>query len=65
MQAVASAGQLGVPVAAVALGVQTATLLPGEGPAILVGALLTVAAAALALGRLAGRASAGTVRAPR
>ncbi|MGO4298822.1 cation:proton antiporter [Leifsonia sp. RAF41] len=52
-QTVASAGQLGVPVAAVTLGVQTATLLPGEGPAILVGALLTIAAAAFALGRLA------------
>ena len=56
MQAAASAGQLGVPVAAVTLGVQTGSLLPGEGPAILVGALLTVAVAALALGRTAARA---------
>ena len=58
-QAIASAGQLGVPVAAVTLGVQTGALLPGEGPAILVGALLTIAAAALGLGRVAGRMRSG------
>lgn len=48
-QAVASAGQLGVPVAAVALGVETKALLPGEGAAILLGALLAVVASSAAV----------------
>ncbi|WP_374008428.1 cation:proton antiporter [Leifsonia sp. LS-T14] len=48
-QAIASSGQLGVPVAAVALGLQSGGLLPGEGSAILLGALISVVAAALAV----------------
>lgn len=56
LQAVAAAGQLGVPVAAVALGIQTGTLLPGEGSAILLGALVTVGTSAVAIGVLARRA---------
>ncbi|MDQ4212595.1 cation:proton antiporter [Microbacterium capsulatum] len=59
-QTVASAGQLGVPVAAVALGVQTKALLPGEGAAIVLGALVaivcsSVAVAAVSRGRTAVR----------
>ncbi|MDR6970760.1 cation:proton antiporter [Leifsonia shinshuensis] len=54
-QAIVSGGQLGVPVAAVALGLQVGGLRPGEGSAILLGALLTVAAAALLVGRIPGR----------
>ncbi|WP_431218959.1 cation:proton antiporter [Leifsonia xyli] len=48
-QAVVSAGQLGVPVAAVALGLQAGGLLPGEGAALLLGALISVVASALAV----------------
>ena len=48
-QTVASAGQLGVPVAAVALGVETRTLLPGEGAAILLGALVAVVSSTAAV----------------
>ena len=54
-QAVVSAGQLGVPVAAVALGLQAGGLLPGEGSALLLGALISVAVAAVAVGALARR----------
>ncbi|MDL9981239.1 cation:proton antiporter [Microbacterium sp. ASV49] len=50
LHAVASAGQLGVPIAAVALGIQTRALQPGEGAAILLGALLTIAFSAGAAG---------------
>lgn len=57
LQSVAAAGQLGVPVAAVALGIQTGTLLPGEGSAILLGALVTVGTSAAAIGAL-GRSAA-------
>ena len=42
------AGQLGVPVAAATLGTQTHSLAPGEAPALMLGALLTIAAAAIA-----------------
>jgi len=42
-----SSAQLGVPVAATTVGAQLGVLRPGEGPALLVGALVTVAAAAL------------------
>jgi Kef-type K+ transport system membrane component KefB len=56
LQAVASAGQLGVPIAAVALGIQTRALQPGEGAAILLGALLTVATSAVATGLASRRA---------
>jgi Kef-type K+ transport system membrane component KefB len=50
LQAAASAGQLGVPVAAVTLGIQTHALAPGEDGAILLGALLTVAVSAATIG---------------
>jgi Kef-type K+ transport system membrane component KefB len=43
--AVAASAQLGVPIAAVALGAQRHLLRPGEPAAILLGALLTIAAA--------------------
>jgi Kef-type K+ transport system membrane component KefB len=52
MQAVASSGQLGVPLAAVALGIETSSLAPGEGAGILLGSLLTVAVSAVAAGRV-------------
>lgn len=52
-QAVASAGQLGVPVAAVTLGLQTHTLAPGEGGAILLGALVSVATSAVSVAAVA------------
>ncbi|MFF1634183.1 cation:proton antiporter [Leifsonia sp. NPDC058248] len=55
MQAVASAGQLGVPVAAVTLGIQSGALQPGEDAALLLGALITVAVSAAATGSLARR----------
>lgn len=57
-QAVASAGQLGVPVAAVALGVETATLLPGEGAAILLGALVAVVSSSIAVATVSRRTAA-------
>lgn len=55
--AVLSAAQLGVPVAAAALGHQLGVLEPGEGAALLLGALSTIAAATIAA-RLAGKAGA-------
>jgi Kef-type K+ transport system membrane component KefB len=45
---VMSAGQLGVPVAAAALGVQLRLLAPGEDAALLLGALITVASTTIA-----------------
>jgi Kef-type K+ transport system membrane component KefB len=45
---VLSAAQLGVPVAAASIGTQLDVLLPGEGAALLLGALITIAASALA-----------------
>lgn len=51
--AVLSAAQVGVPVAAAALGRQLGILRPGEGPAILLGALVTIAASAVVASRLA------------
>jgi Kef-type K+ transport system membrane component KefB len=45
--ALLAAAQLGVPVAAATVGAQLGVLHPGEGPALLLGALVTVAAAAL------------------
>ena len=56
IQAIASAGQLGVPVAAVTLGIQSGALEPGEDAALLLGALITVAVSAAATGSLARRA---------
>lgn len=46
--AVMSAGQLGVPVAAAALGVQLHLLAPGEDAALLLGALVTITATTVA-----------------
>ncbi|HEY0260125.1 MAG TPA: cation:proton antiporter [Lacisediminihabitans sp.] len=46
--AVMSAGQLGVPVAAAALGTQLHLLEPGEDAALLLGAIITIGATALA-----------------
>ena len=54
-QTIASAGQLGVPVAAVAVGVQAKALLPGEGGAILLGALVAVVASSLATAAVSWR----------
>lgn len=52
MQAISSSGQLGIPIAAVALGIETSALTPGEGAGILFGALITVAVSAFAAGRV-------------
>ena len=59
-QAVASSGQLGVPVAAVALGVETKALLPGEGAAILLGALVAVVASSAAVAVVSRRNAASS-----
>ena len=50
---VLSAAQLGVPVAAASIGTQLHVLLPGEDAALLLGALVTMAASALAGSRAA------------
>ncbi|ARC58370.1 Na(+)/H(+)-K(+) antiporter GerN [Frondihabitans sp. 762G35] len=63
-QAVAAAGQLGVPVAAVTLGIQAGTLRPGEGAAILLGALVTVGVSAAATGAVARRRRSETAVVP-
>ncbi|MES2170733.1 MAG: cation:proton antiporter [Actinomycetota bacterium] len=55
---VTSGGQLGVPVAAAALGVQLKLLQPGEDAALLLGALVTIVATTLAAGLYARRTSA-------
>ncbi|GIT81785.1 hypothetical protein LLS1_34540 [Leifsonia sp. LS1] len=47
--AAATAGQLGVPVAAVTLGLHSHVLAPGEDGAILLGAVLTIAVSAFAV----------------
>ena len=57
--AVLASAQLGVPVAAATLGEQLGVLAPGEAAALLLGALITIAAAAVA-GRLARRAEGAT-----
>ena len=54
--AILASAQLGVPVAAATLGTQLGVLKPGEDAALLLGALLTIAAATVA-GRLAARAT--------
>jgi Kef-type K+ transport system membrane component KefB len=51
--AVLAAGQLGVPVAAAAVGVQLHVLAPGEPAALLLGALITVGTTAAAAARAA------------
>lgn len=50
---VLSAAQLGVPVAAASIGTQLHVLLPGEDAALLLGALVTIAASAVAGSRAA------------
>lgn len=50
--AVLSAAQLGVPVSAVTLGTQLHVFSPGEAPAIILGALITIGSAAIAGPRL-------------
>lgn len=59
-----AAAQLGVPVAAATLGTQLDLLRPGEAPAIVLGALVTIALSVAAGSVLAGRRSgaAGPVR---
>ncbi|WP_019932112.1 cation:proton antiporter [Nocardia sp. BMG111209] len=57
-----AAAQIGVPVAAVTIGTQAHVLVAGEGAAIMLGVLITIAAAALAGGR-AGRGT-GTPATP-
>jgi Kef-type K+ transport system membrane component KefB len=52
---VLSAAQLGVPVAAASIGTQLQVLLPGEAAALLLGALITIAASAVAGSRAARR----------
>nr|WP_281369852.1 cation:proton antiporter [Leifsonia psychrotolerans] len=55
LHAVASAGQLGVPIAAVTLGIQNGILKPGEDAGILVGAVVTIALSAAATGLTASK----------
>ncbi|WP_019202808.1 cation:proton antiporter [Tsukamurella sp. 1534] len=50
---VLAAAQIGVPVAAVTVGEQLGLFVPGEGAALILGALVTIAGAALAAGRAA------------
>ncbi|TCK00697.1 cation:proton antiporter [Nocardia alba] len=52
-----AAAQIGVPVAAVTVGSQLGVLVPGEGSAIMLAALCTIAAATVAAGRLAAKAT--------
>lgn len=56
--ALAAAGQLGVPVAAITLGLQTGSLAPGEDGALLLGAALTIAVSAGATAAMARRSAA-------
>lgn len=53
LQSLASAGQLGVPVAAVTLGLQSGVLAAGEDGALILGAAVTIAVSAWAAGALA------------
>ncbi len=55
-----SAGQLGVPIAAATLGVQSGLLSPGEDAALLLGALVTVATTAAAASLYARHAESGS-----
>ena len=54
---VLSASQLGVPIAAATIGIQQNLMAPGEPAALVLGALVTMAAATLASTRLAARTS--------
>ncbi|MFI9507429.1 cation:proton antiporter [Nocardia sp. NPDC052566] len=55
-----AAAQIGVPVAAVTVGSQLNVLIPGEGSALMLGALCTIAAAAMAASRIAAHTTADT-----
>ncbi|MEV6556859.1 cation:proton antiporter [Nocardia sp. NPDC051756] len=55
-----AAAQIGVPVAAVTVGTELHVLIPGEAAALMLGALCTIAAAAVAANRLAAKAPAKT-----
>ncbi|RJO76917.1 cation:proton antiporter [Nocardia panacis] len=55
-----AAAQIGVPVAAVTVGTQLHILVPGEAAALMLGALCTIAVAALATSRIAARNSSDT-----
>lgn len=57
--ALITSAQLGVPVAAATLGSTLGLLSPGEAPAMLLGALTTIAATAALAGRVTALASAG------
>ena len=59
--AVLSASQLGVPIAAATIGLQQNLLAPGEPAALVLGALVTVAAATVAGGRYAAAAARATI----
>lgn len=59
--ALLSAAQLGVPVSAVALGNQLDLFCPGEAPAIILGALITIGSAAIAGSRLSNSADGSRV----
>jgi len=54
---VLAAAQLGVPVAAVAIGTESGLLAPGESSALIIGALVTIAGLAVAAGITARRAA--------
>ncbi|HET8988538.1 MAG TPA: cation:proton antiporter, partial [Humibacillus sp.] len=62
--ALITAAQLGVPVAAATLGTTLGLLGPGEAPALLLGALVTIAATALVSGRVRALAQAEDVVTP-
>ncbi|WP_104086228.1 cation:proton antiporter [Arthrobacter sp. GMC3] len=62
---VLSASQLGVPIAAATIGIQQNLLAPGEPSALVLGALVTIAAATISAGRFAATAAkAGALPAP-
>ncbi|MFI5778324.1 cation:proton antiporter [Nocardia sp. NPDC051570] len=54
-----AAAQIGVPVAAVTVGTQLGVLVPGEASALMLGALVTIVAAAIGAGVAARRMSGG------
>jgi len=62
--ALMTSAQLGLPVAAVTIGSQTGRLDPGEGAALLLGALVTIATATVAGRRLARQAAEPAVADP-
>lgn len=56
--------QLGVPIAAVAMGSRAGVLVPGESTSLLIGALVTIAVTSLAAGRVMARAQGEAPAAP-